>query len=216
MAEPVKRRKYDATRRRAAAEQTRASVLRAARDLFATSGYAGASVTDIARSAGVSVDTLYATVGRKPQLMLAVIDVELAEGGAPVAAEDRDYVRRVREAPTAAEKIDLYTAALARVLPRTVPLLESLREAGRTDLECRELHRTISDRRARNMRLLAADLRSTGELRADLDDGTVADLVWSMNAPDYYLLVRSRGHSAEEYAALVRDVWTRTLLRSPQ
>jgi AcrR family transcriptional regulator len=216
VAEPVKRRRYDATRRRAAAEQTRASVLRAARDLFASSGYAGASVTDIARSAGVSVDTLYATIGRKPQLMLAVIDMELAEGRAPVAAEDREYVRRVRNAPTAAEKIDLYTAALARVLPRTVPLLESLREAGRTDPACRELHRTISDRRAGNMRLFAADLRSTGELRAELDDQMVADLVWSMNAPDYYLLVRSRGRTAEQYATLLRDVWTRTLLQNPQ
>jgi AcrR family transcriptional regulator len=212
----VKRRKYDASGRRAAAERTRAAVLRAARDLFVARGYADTSVADIAGAAGVSVDTLYATVGRKPQLMLAVHDMELAGADAPLEAEERDYVKRVRAAAGGAEKIDIYAAALARLLPRTVPLIESLREAGATDPDCRELYRTISERRARNMRLFAADLRSTGELRADLDDDTVGDLVWSMNGPDYFLLVRSRGRTAEEYAALVRDVWTRTLLRSPQ
>jgi AcrR family transcriptional regulator len=83
---PVKKRKYDASGRREAAEQTRLRVLHAARDLFAERGYAGTSVTAIARSAGVSVDTLYATIGRKPQLLLAVHDMELAGGGSPVAA----------------------------------------------------------------------------------------------------------------------------------
>jgi AcrR family transcriptional regulator len=213
--EPVKRRAYDASRRRAAAEQTRAAVLRAARDLFTSPGYAGTSVTAIARTAGVSVDSLYATVGRKPHLLVAVLDMELAEGDVPLEADERDYVRRVRAAPTAVEKIEIYTSALARVLPRTVPLLESLREAGATDPECRDMHRSILERRARNMLRFAADLRSTGELRADLDDQGVADLVWSMNAPEYYLLVRSRGRSDADYAALLRDVWMRTLLTVP-
>jgi hypothetical protein len=56
------------------------------------------------------------------------------------------------------------------------------------------------------MRLFAADLRNTGELRDDLDDDTVADPVWSMNAPEYFLLIRSRGWTPE-HAAMVRDVW---------
>jgi hypothetical protein len=65
------------------------------------------------------------------------------------------------------------------------------------------------------MRLFAADLRSTGELRDDLDDDTIADLVWSMNAPEYFLLVTLRGRTPEQYSAMVRDVWIRTLLRIP-
>jgi AcrR family transcriptional regulator len=213
--EHVKTRKYDASRRRQAAEQTRTAVLHAARKLFTSRGYAATSVADIAQTAGVSVDTLYAAVGRKPQLLLAVHDMELAGADAPVEAEERDYVRRIRAARTAAEKLRIYTAALADLLPRTVPLLQSLRAAGETDPDCREVYRVISERRAKNMRVLAADLRTTGELRGDLDDDTVADLIWSMNAPDYYLLMRSRGRTPEQYAAMVRDVWTRTLLENP-
>lgn len=215
MTEHVKKRRYDASGRRAAAEQTRTRVLRAARELFTARGYAGTSVADIARAAGVSVDTLYASVGRKPQLLLAVHDVELAGGDAPVDAEQRDYVKAIREATTASDKIATYTDALAKLLPRTVPLLDSLRVAGQSDPACREVYRAVSERRAANMRLFAADLRSTGEVREDLDDDDVADLVWSMNGPDYYLLMRSRGRTPEQYAAVVREVWTRTLLRNP-
>lgn len=213
MVDPVKKRRYDSTRRRAAAEETRTAVLVAARRLFTTRGYAATSVAEIAAAAEVSVDTLYAAVGRKPELLLAVHDMELAEGDAPLAAEQRRYVEDVRAADSAAEKIAVYAAALGRVLPRSVPLLEALRVAGHSDAECRRVHQSVSDRRAAHMRLFAADLRATGQLRAELDDDTVADLVWSMNSPDYFQLLGSRGYSPEQYAALVREVWTRTLVR---
>lgn len=63
------------------------------------------------------------------------------------------------------------------------------------------------------MRDLAADLRATGQLRDDLDDGEVADIIWSLNAVDYYMLLRERGWSAERFAAWLADAWTRLLLR---
>ena len=215
MGDPVKKRSYDGARRRAAAEQTRGAVLRAARELFTSRGYADTPVAEIAAAAGVSVDTVYAAVGRKPQLLLAVHDMELAGADAPVAALDREYVRRVRAAPGAAEKLALYAAALGEVLPRTVPLLLALRTAGASDPACRQVWDAVRERRAGGMRLLAAELRATGELRDDLDDTAVADLLWSMNDPEYFQLIRSRGRSPAQYAHLVREVWTRTLLREP-
>lgn len=208
----VKRRAYDGTRRREAASRTRAAVLEAAYDLFTTKGYAATPVHEIAARAGVSVDTLYASVGRKPQLLLAVHDMVLAEGDSPVDAEQRDYVVRIRAAPTAREKIAVYAEALGRLLPETVPLLEALRAAGRTDGACRDVYESVMERRAGNMRRFVAELRATGQMREDVDDETAAALVWSMNAPEYFALVRSRGLTPMEYAGLVRDVWERTLL----
>jgi AcrR family transcriptional regulator len=209
---PVKKRRYDASGRRAAAERTRRSVLTAARELFTTRGYAVTSVAEIARTAGVSVDTVYAVGGRKPQLLLAVHDMELADADEPVPAEERDYVRRIRTAATAAAKIEAYAQALGRRLPRTAPLLEALRVAGLDDPECRAVAERVAARRAGNMRLFAADLRATGELRADLGDDDVADLVWTMTGPEYFALVSASGRDPAAYAALVADVWTRTLL----
>ena len=207
-----KTRRYDATTRRAAADRTRRRVLAAAHHLFTTRGYAETSVAQVARRARVSVDTLYAAVGRKPQLLLAVHDMALAGGPEPVPAEQRDYVRAVREAPDARAKITTYAEALGHLLPTTVPLMNALREAGTTEPECRKVWLAISERRAANMLLFAADLRATGELRADLTDRQVADLVWAMNSPEYFGLLAARGFTPQDYAEQVADVWCRTLL----
>lgn len=215
MPEAVKKRAYDTSRRRAAAAETRREVLRAARLLFAAHGYAGTSVAEVARRAGVAVDTVYASVGRKPQLLLAVHDMVLAGGDDPVPVEQRAYVQLIRAAPTAREKITHYAQALARILPETAPLLTSLRRAGETDAACRIAYDGLMERRAANMRLFTADLRATGELRDDLDDDVVSDLIWSMNGPEFYELWSSRGRPDRDYARLLVEVWTRTLLRTP-
>jgi AcrR family transcriptional regulator len=211
MGERVKR-SYDASRRRAAAEATRLSVLAAARELFVEQGYAATSVQAVAERAGVSLDTVYATVGRKAQLLLAVHDMALAEGPTPVPAGQRDYVRAVEEAPSAEAKIRTYAAAMGRVLPRSVPIMRALQEAGATEPECAAQHRAISERRAANMRLFVAGLRAAGGLREDLTDDDAADLVWSLNSPEWFELVTSRGKTPEQYADLLADVLLRTLL----
>jgi hypothetical protein len=60
--------------------------------------------------------------------------------------------------------------------------------------------------------LFASDLRSTGDLRADLTDQEVADIVWSTNAAEYWLLLDQRGWTPARYEALLVDMWSRTLL----
>ena len=63
------KRSYDATRRAEAAARTRQSILEAARTLFAENGYSATSMAAIAQAAGVALDTVYASAGRKPALV---------------------------------------------------------------------------------------------------------------------------------------------------
>ena len=212
MPDPVKTRSYRSPQRREHAATTRLAVLAAARDLFQDRGYAATTVADVARRAGVSVDTVYTSVGRKPELVLAVIDTVLGGGDQPVSAEQRDYVQAIRAEPTAPGKIEVYAAAVARLVPRTAPLQEALRKAGDTDAACAQTWRRLVNRRAANMLLFASDLRSTGDLRADLTDQEVADIVWSTNAAEYWLLLDQRGWTPARYEALLVDMWSRTLL----
>jgi AcrR family transcriptional regulator len=208
----VKTRSYRSPQRREHAAATRLSVLAAARDLMQDRGYSATTVADVARLAGVSVDTVYASVGRKPELVLAVIDMVLGGAQEPVPAAQRDYVQAIGAQPTAVGKIEVYAAAVARLIPRTAPLQEALRKAGETDADCAATWRRLVTRRAANMRLFAADLRSTGELREDLSDEQVADLVWSTNAAEYWLLLDQRGWTPTRYEALLVDLWSRMLL----
>ena len=212
MEHPVNRRRYDAPRRRAAAERTRARILEASGVLFREHGYEPTTVAQIAERAGVSVDTVYAAAGRKPQLVRLVIDDLLGEGRGPVGAEQRGYVEQIRATEGAGAKLEVYAAALARLHPQVAPLVEALRDAGRTDDDCRQAWRGLVERRATNMRTFAADLRATGELREDLDDAAVGDIVWATNSPEYFLLLASRGWSPERYRRHLADLWSRLLL----
>jgi AcrR family transcriptional regulator len=207
------RRAYRSVARTEQAASTRSAVLQAARELFAERGYAGTTVVAIAGRAGVAVDTVYAAAGRKPDLVRELVETAISGEGAAVPALQRDYVRRVREAATAREKLAVYAAAVAQIAGRMLPVQRALAGAALADPACAALRDEISARRAANMRLFAADLRATGELRADLDDDTVADVVWSTNAPEYQaLLLGERGWSTERYGTWLADAWARLLL----
>ncbi len=209
----VSSRRYRAPRRDAAALATREAVLAAARDLFTSQGYAKTTVTAIAERAGVALDTVYASVGRKPALMRELVETSISGQAQAVPALQRDYVAQVRAAGDAREKLAIYAASIARVQQRLAPIFLALREAGSTDASCRSLWREISERRAANMRLFAADLRSTGQVRADLSDEDVADIVWSLNSSEYFvLLVHERGWTPERFERWLTDAWTRLLL----
>ena len=206
-------RRYVSAVRAGQAAATRHAVLDAARALFTERGYAATPISAIAERAGVAVDTVYAAAGRKPQLLRELVETSLSGTDQTVPAEQRDYVIRFRAAPSAREKIAIYAAGVSAIGVRMAPIHRALAEAAVSDRDCAALRAEIDARRANNMRLLAADLRATGEVRNDLTDDEVADIVWSMNAAEYRaLLVGARGWSAERFGAWLADAWERLLL----
>jgi hypothetical protein len=62
-------------------------------------------------------------------------------------------------------------------------------------------------------RSFAADLASTGHMRQCLSVEKTADIIWSMNSPEFYLLlVEERGWSSKEFGDWLADAWVRLLL----
>jgi AcrR family transcriptional regulator len=207
------KRAYHSPRRAEQAAETRRAVLEAARELFVTSGYTASTIAEIASRATVSVDTVYATVGRKPAILRELVETAISGSEHVVPADQRDYVARMRAAGSAREMLTIYAHAITGIQQRLAPVFIALRDAAVTDPECAALWTEIGRRRAMNMRRLADDLRATGELRGDLSDEQVADIIWSMNAAEYWvLLVRERSWTPEQFAAWLTDAWTRLLL----
>ena len=68
-------------RREQMAHQTRRDILAAARRLFVERSYAATSINDIAAEAGVAVQTIYARLGSKRGMLLALIDLIDEEAG---------------------------------------------------------------------------------------------------------------------------------------
>ncbi len=108
-----------------------------------------------------------------------------------------------------------YDLALRRIQPRLAPIFKVLQAAARQDADLDGLWQEISQRRAANMRLLARDLAATGRLRRDLSIAKVSDIIWSMNSPEFYLLLtEERGWSAEDFEHWLAGAWVRLLLET--
>jgi AcrR family transcriptional regulator len=210
MPSSVKRR-YDATRRRQAAARTRTAIVDAARQLFTERGYSATPMTAIADRAGVALDTVYAAVGRKPELARLLIETAISGTDQAVPAEQRDYVRAIQAAPDAETKIALYATAITAIAPRMALILSIIQQAAPTEPELAALWTEIAERRAANMRLFVADLAAVAPLR--LDPGAAADIIWATNAPEMYqLLVGQRGWAPQRYQRFLTDTWQRLLL----
>jgi AcrR family transcriptional regulator len=102
-------RTYQSPRRRQQAEETRRAILGAARTLFAERGYAATALSDIAEAAGVSVPTLYSSIGSKATIARAL--VEFTNEQSDIPQNDR-----IQQATTNGPDLLRANAHLVRVL----------------------------------------------------------------------------------------------------
>jgi AcrR family transcriptional regulator len=213
MAEHKGPRAYDSPLRRGAAEATRRDILEAARELLLERGYVRTTMSEVARRAGVALDTVYASVGRKPQLVRLLLESSISGVDQVVPAEQREYVRAFRAEPDARRKLEIYAAAVAAIMPQLAPLVRFCKDSGSSDPDIAALWQEISERRAANMRRLVADLATTGRLHPGLSQQDAADQVWVTNSPEVFDLFVQRGWTVPQYQEWLVQTWTRLLLR---
>src|SRR3954470_9381239 len=125
--DPVAPRRYDGSRRTEQAAATRRAVVSAARTEFANNGYARTTFAAIARTAGVSVETVYKTFRSKAGLALAVHDAALIGD-----ETDPTWVRADRVSTTDPDpvvRLRAFGSFSAEVAPRVAPFRLLLRAA---------------------------------------------------------------------------------------
>jgi len=220
MSEPVnpaprETRRYDARRRREQAAATRSDILRAAAALFDRHGYAGTTITAVAREAGVAPKTVYLAFESKSRLLRAVWDVRL-RGPRDVAVADQPWYREVVEEPDPAQMLRLNARNSRRVKERAAGLLRVIRDAAPVDADAADLWALIQDDFYANQRAIAAALAEHGHLRRDLDVARATDILWTLNHPDVWqLLVGERGWSPDDFETWFGAVCQAQLLEPP-
>jgi AcrR family transcriptional regulator len=176
-------------------------------------GYRATTVAAVAARAGVNADTVYELVGRKPALLRLLIEHAVSGADRPTPPEERSFVQAIRAEPDAGRKLDLYARAVRETQSRLAPLVKVIREAAPSEPDVAALWHEITERRAANMRTFIADVRSAGRLRRGLGVERAADIVWTLNSSDVYLLLtEDRGWSPDDYEHWLADTWRRTLL----
>ncbi|WP_422116552.1 TetR/AcrR family transcriptional regulator [Brachybacterium sp. UNK5269] len=198
------------TLRDAQAALTREQIVGAAGRLFRAGGYARTSIGAIAAEAGVSVQTIYNSVGNKGALLSAVLDVAASGLQAPTPVAEF-MQERVDRAGDAAAVIAVLADWFLEVNTSTAWVWSVIRQAAAIDDEAAGVQRARDEQRLHNYRLAAAALRARGAL-ADITDEEAAATIWTIGHPETYrLLVDSLGLSAAAYREWVRKGLTGAL-----
>lgn len=207
-------RRYSSDVRAEQRRATRQRVLDAARALLLRRGYGGTTIDAIAGRAGVSVQTVYNTVGGKAALLKAVYDSALAGDDEPIPIIERPTAIAMRAATNPRQFLARYAHMGREMYERVGPLLPiMLAEGAAGDREVRAFIDTIENERAIGTAGVAALLDERFGLRAGLTVADAADILWTLTAPELPLrLVHRRGWSLDRYEAWTADAMAHALL----
>jgi len=200
------KRTYTSPRRREQAEQTRRQILGSARNLFVARGYGSTTMEAVAAEAGVAVQTVYAVLGSKKGILLALLDEMAADADvqrmqAAVEAAAGDPRQQLRE--SLAFNVRLYAAGsdlidIARTVSGVEPDLRALWEEGES-----RRHRAVS--------ALVKEWGVAGKLATGISPKQATDLMWALSGPDVFRLLVSerrwsRGRFEKWLARLLEGV----------
>ena len=206
------KRPYQSSVREAQAQSTRVALIAAAAKLFTERGYGATSIDDIAEEASVSRATVFTSVGGKPMLLSAALDVAIVGDDEAVALPDRPRSRAIRAEPDPRKYLALYAGLITEIGGRLAGIHEAMRGAAGTDPEARALWEKHLDQRRRGASNVVGDLLRKGSLRPGLDRESAADVVWVLNDPGlYHLLVHRRGWSPAQFQSWLADAMIRQL-----
>ena len=213
MAERVKTRRYESPRRREQAAATRHQILEAAQRLFERQGYAATTMAAIAAEAGVALKTVYVAFETKSGLLRALWHLLLRgdQGDAPVA--DRRWYQEVLEEPDPDRLLRLTARNSRAVKERAGALMGVIRSAASTDADIADLWARIQADFHDNQRGIVKALHTRKALRPGLGVARAADVLWTLNHPDLWLLlVGERGWTPGEWERWFTDVARSQLL----
>ena len=160
---------------------------------------------DIAREAGVSVETVYAGFGAKSDLLMAAIDVAVVGDAAPVPLEERAEFTALGRG-SREERTRAAATLVTDIHRRTAGVNLALREAARSDAELDRLMREREEGRRANVEQgisMVTGRQVTPEQ---------CDALWAVTDVGIYrMLTDLRGWTAARYATWLAGTIDRLL-----
>lgn len=196
------RRPYRSARRQQQAAQTRALVLAAAASLFADRGWYATGMREIAKEAGVAVETVYASFGSKTELLVSAIDVGVVGDAEPVPLSQRPEFAALG-AGTLTDRISAAARLLTGINQRTWGLRRALDEAAASEPQLATKLHDLETRRRDNVRE-GVEIAVGGPVNDD-----VLDALWALMGADVFRLLTQIGRRpVEDY-----ERWLATTIR---
>jgi AcrR family transcriptional regulator len=211
MAQTVKR-PYRSARRREQALETRLRIIRAARDLFVSEGYGRTTIAEVARAAGVAVETVYAAYRNKPTLLRQAWYATFRGDEEDIRLLDRPEIRTVLAEPDLATRLQAHAGVLTPVFRRITPLLRALQGAATSEPAAAAMLAEFDEGRLDAAAHYARAAAATGQLAVSAEE--CRDLLAAtMDAALWHRLVEERGWSDERFAQVLGTMWVAVLVR---
>ncbi|HEX7394511.1 MAG TPA: helix-turn-helix domain-containing protein [Anaerolineaceae bacterium] len=207
------KRKYDSSRRKDQARETRHQIAEAARSLFIKRGYSGTTIDAIAQEAGVAPETVYAIFSNKRKILSHLMDISIGGDEQPIRLLDRPEPRAVLHDTDQQHQIMMISQGISEIMGRVAHLFEIMRSAAKTEQDIEDLLNHLLNERLENMTTFVQNIANNGGLREGMEVSAAAELVWTITSPEVFLLLtRDRNFSQEQYAAWLQTTLVRLLL----
>ena len=185
----------------------------AAGQRFLEAGYAATTIAEVARAAGVAVQTVYSAVGGKADLLIEVVNRTVAGDDRDVMLLDREWMTALRAEPDPRRQVRIFADEMTSIGARVVPLFLMMRAAAAGDPEVAAAWQRLAELRWQTVRAVVSTLHG---VRPGLGGDRAANLVWAIASPETYdLLALQRGWSPADVAAWVADAIAAALFDKP-
>ena len=202
---------YVSPLREAQAAETRRRILDAAVVAFGGSGYAGASLAQIAREAGVSLETVKQN-GPKAALLLAAFGHAFSGTEEEAPLHERPALEEIR-ALGDDEFVAGWLRFVADANASVARLWPRLLEAALVDAEIGQRIDALQHNRRRDMESVIALLRERGLCRSARSDDQLAGVLSFLISPESYdQLVLEAGWGADAYFDWLTEAVDRMIL----
>jgi AcrR family transcriptional regulator len=179
----------------------------AAGRLFAERGWAGTGMRDVARAAGVAVETVYSSFGSKADLLLAALDVAIVGDDLPIPVAERPEFAALGRG-VRAERARAAARLVREIYERTCGIRKALREGAAGDAEAGLSDRLTEGEERRRINVEQGLQLVAGRSVSD----TERDGIWAVLSMEVYrLLVEQSGWSASRYEEWLAETIVRLL-----
>jgi AcrR family transcriptional regulator len=209
MAKTVKR-SYDASGRQARAQETRQRIIDVAHDLFLSQGYGRTTIADIARGAGVSVETVYSAFGNKAALLRKVWFVRMRGDEQDVRLLHRPEIQDMLAEPDLVTRLRRHAVVITPVFRRFVPLHRALQAAAATESSAADMVAEFDSRRSEVSAQYAKAAKETGQLAVSAAE--CRDIFYAtLDGALWHRMVQERAWSDRRFAAFLGNLWVSSL-----
>ena len=208
----VVKRQYRSTRRREQAKETRLRIIRAAHDLFISQGYGRTTIAEVARTAGVAVETVYTAFRNKPTLLRQVWYTTVRGDEEDVRLLHRPEIQAVLAEPELATRFRAHAAAMIPVYRRMTPLFRALQGAASSEPAAAAILAEFDEGRFDAAGHYARAAAATGQLAVSVEECRDV-LAATLDGALWHRLVEERGWSDERFAQMLATMWVAALVQ---